>query len=186
MDTFLFGKSASDSPSTPKQSDQTQGQGLDEGFGTDSHTPAEGSTFISMDEGLKQQTSEPPDFEASSSDAEQPPNEPSMYVSPVDSRMEEIGKKAQDLIEKIYENRRVGEDCMSSFQDQLMTKVKDLCRQVNEHMFAVYEENSKLIEEKLQELSEVLQRCSLLNADLQRASQTLVAINKGLYDQPEL
>lgn len=47
-------------------------------------------------------------------------------------------------------------------------------------MFEYYERNSRGMEMKLTELTEVLEHSSQLSMELQGASQTLAAINKGL------
>ncbi|XP_023692017.2 synaptonemal complex central element protein 2 isoform X3 [Paramormyrops kingsleyae] len=101
------------------------------------------------------------------------------------SRIDEMGKKTQDLIEKINESRAVDQEIMNSFQEKLMDKVSEVCQQVQGQMFSTYEENSRLMEDRLRELSEVLDQSSRLSAELQSASLTLVAISKGLQRPPE-
>lgn len=39
------------------------------------------------------------------------------------ARIDEIGKKAQDLIEKINQNRTMDQKLMNSFEEKLMNKV---------------------------------------------------------------
>lgn len=53
-------------------------------------------------------------------------------------------------------------------------------QQMKEHMFAVYEENSNVMQVKLQELSEVLERCTELNKELTEAGQALASLREGL------
>lgn len=64
-------------------------------------------------------------------------------------------------------------------------QVSEVCQQVQGQMFSTYEENSRLMEDRLRELSEVLDQSSQLSAELQSASLTLVAISKGLQRPPE-
>lgn len=59
-----------------------------------------------------------------------------------------------------------------------------MCQQMKEQMFEYYEKHSREMETKLTELSEVLERSSQLSMELQGASQTLAAINKGLQQTP--
>lgn len=59
-----------------------------------------------------------------------------------------------------------------------------MCQQVKEQMFEYYEKQSQGMETKLTELTEVLERSSQLSMELQGASQTLAAINKGLQQTP--
>lgn len=65
-----------------------------------------------------------------------------------------------------------------------MVEVSEMCQQVKEQMFEYYEKHSQEMEMKLTELTEVLERSSQLGMELQRASQTLAAINKGLQQTP--
>ncbi|XP_006631700.2 synaptonemal complex central element protein 2 isoform X2 [Lepisosteus oculatus] len=101
-------------------------------------------------------------------------------MRPVNTKIEEIGKKAQDLIEKLNESRKENDELMNNFQDKIMMKVESLCQQMKDHMCEVYEEDNMLVEEKLQQLSESLQRSRLLNMELHGASQSLRTINKCL------
>lgn len=55
-----------------------------------------------------------------------------------------------------------------------------MCQKVEEQMSRYYEEHSQGMESSLTELTEVLERSSQLSMELQGASQTLSAINKGL------
>ncbi|XP_058230782.1 synaptonemal complex central element protein 2 [Hemibagrus wyckioides] len=100
------------------------------------------------------------------------------------ARIDEIGKKAQDLIEKINQNRTMDQKLMNSFEEKLMNKVSEVCQQMKEQMFEYYEKHSRGIETKLAELTEVLERSSQLGTELQEASQTLAAINKVLQQTP--
>lgn len=58
--------------------------------------------------------------------------------------------------------------------------MSEICQQLKEQMFEYYERNSRGMEMKLTELTEVLEHSSQLSMELQGASQTLAAINKGL------
>ena len=59
-------------------------------------------------------------------------------------------------------------------------QVTEFCQQMKEHMYAVYEDNSCDMQAKLEELSEILERCSHLNDDLLGASQALKGLSQGL------
>lgn len=59
-----------------------------------------------------------------------------------------------------------------------------MCQQVREQMFEYYEKHTREMDTKLTELTEVLERSSQLSLELQGASQTLAAINKGLQQTP--
>ncbi|XP_062874829.1 synaptonemal complex central element protein 2 [Trichomycterus rosablanca] len=104
----------------------------------------------------------------------------SIVSAPVTARIDEIGKKAQDLIERINQSRSMDQKLMNSFEEKLMKKVSEMCQQVKEQMFEYYDKHSQEMETKIGELTEVLERSSQLSMELQEASQTLAAINKGL------
>ncbi|KAK9978152.1 hypothetical protein ABG768_019918 [Culter alburnus] len=106
-------------------------------------------------------------------------------LSPTNERIDEIGKKAQDLIERINERRAMDQHVMNSFEEKLIKKVREMCQQVKEQMFEYYEQHSQGMEASIAELSEVLERCSQLSMELQGASQTLAIINKGLQHSTE-
>ncbi|XP_036379678.1 synaptonemal complex central element protein 2, partial [Megalops cyprinoides] len=108
-----------------------------------------------------------------------------VHLPAISLRINEIGKKAQDLVEKINEHRAMDQEIMNTFQDKLTQKVAEVCQRVKEQMFSSYEGNSRVIESRLVELSAVLERSSQLISELQDASQTLAAINMGLRQLPE-
>ncbi len=64
-------------------------------------------------------------------------------------------------------------------------QVTEMCQHVKEQMFEYYEQHSQGMEASITELSEVLERSSQLSMELQGASQTLAAINKGLQHSTE-
>lgn len=47
----------------------------------------------------------------------------SVVSTPINTRIDEIGKKAQDLIERINQNRAMDQKLMNSFEEKLMKKV---------------------------------------------------------------
>ncbi|TSK87518.1 Synaptonemal complex central element protein 2 [Bagarius yarrelli] len=96
------------------------------------------------------------------------------------ARIDEIGKKTQDLIERINQSRTMDQNLLNSFEEKLMNKVSEMCQLVREQMFEYYEKHSRGMETKLTELTEVLERSNRLSMELQEASQTLAVINKGL------
>ncbi|KAG5279756.1 hypothetical protein AALO_G00081250 [Alosa alosa] len=104
---------------------------------------------------------------------------------PLNKRIDETGKKAQDLIERINHSRAMDQKVIANFEDTLMKKVRETCQELKDHLFNHYEEQSHGMEARLQELSEVLGRSSQLSVELQGASQVLVSINKGLQQTPE-
>ncbi|XP_047434955.1 synaptonemal complex central element protein 2 [Mugil cephalus] len=96
------------------------------------------------------------------------------------SSIDDISRKAQELVEKINHSRTRDQDVMDSFQEKLVEKVTGICQQMKEHMYTVYEENSDEMQVKLQELSEVLESCTKLNHELQEATRALTCLREGL------
>ncbi|KAM6957100.1 synaptonemal complex central element protein 2 [Aplochiton taeniatus] len=103
---------------------------------------------------------------------------------PLCSKIEELGKRAQDLIERINQRRAMDQQIMASFENKLISKVTEVCQQVKEQMFSRYEEQGIGMEASLQELSQVLEHSSQLTTELQGASQTLSFINTNLQKTP--
>ncbi|XP_048847775.1 synaptonemal complex central element protein 2 isoform X1 [Brienomyrus brachyistius] len=182
MDQFFVGKMASNSQSTPKPTDHSAIPESEEQLEPDLGR----SSLLSLDESHEQKSSDDSGISIPGGDADcEFRSENSVYFSTLSLRIDEIGKKTQDLIEKINESRAVDQEIMNSFQEKLMDKVSEVCQQVQGQMFSTYEENSRLMEDRLRELSEVLDQSSQLSAELQSASLTLVAISKGLQRPPE-
>ncbi|KAF4092703.1 hypothetical protein AMELA_G00023930 [Ameiurus melas] len=153
------------------------------GHGLDQDSTGEILSFVTLDESREQQSE---DSGINVSHRSLPMNEvdESVVSTPINTRIDEIGKKAQDLIERINQNRAMDQKLMNSFEEKLMKKVSEMCQQMKEQMFEYYEKHSREMETKLTDLSEVLERSSQLSMELQGASQTLAAINKGLQQTP--
>ncbi|KAM7393744.1 hypothetical protein PAMP_020593 [Pampus punctatissimus] len=96
------------------------------------------------------------------------------------SSIDNVSRRVQELVEKINHSRISDQKVMDSLQEKLMEKVKEICQQMKEHMYTVYEENSNEMQVKLQELSEVLESCTKLNDELLEACQALTSLREGL------
>ncbi|KAA0706116.1 Synaptonemal complex central element protein 2 [Triplophysa tibetana] len=145
-------------------------------------------SFVNLDESIEQH-SEDSGICVSKSSTKSSPDHSSVgdgsILSPTNSRIEDIGKRAQDLIERINERRAMDQHVMNSFEEELTKKVSEMCQQVREQMFDYYEQHSQGIQAIITELSEVLEKSSQLSMELQEASQTLNAINKNLQHVTE-
>ncbi|XP_031683526.1 synaptonemal complex central element protein 2-like isoform X1 [Oncorhynchus kisutch] len=182
MSQLLFGKPAPTFQSTPKLCHHHPSSPKDpeQGHGPEQDIPDETFSFVTLDESHGQQ-SEDSGIDISnisnrhnSTSSERPGEEATTVLSST------IGKKAQDLIERINQSRAMDQEIMTTFENKLMNKVSEVCQQVKEQMFSSYEEHGRGMEANLQELSEVLERCSQLSMELQGASQTLSTINNSL------
>ncbi|XP_076844806.1 synaptonemal complex central element protein 2 isoform X2 [Brachyhypopomus gauderio] len=166
--------------STPKAGHHRVSAKVSEEGGSGDHDISDETlSFVTLDDNHEQQ-SEDSGINVSSCSPKTLPGGDSIVHSPINTRIDDIGKKAQDLIERINQSRAMDQKVMNSFEEKLMQKVSEMCQQVKEQMFEYYDEHSRGMEPKLVELSEVLERCSQLSMELQDASQTLAAINKGL------
>ncbi|KAL7850659.1 hypothetical protein SRHO_G00200080 [Serrasalmus rhombeus] len=165
--------------STPKAPHRAQTKLAQEEHSIDHETTGETLSFVTLDDGHDQQ-SEDSGINVSSRSSPVSLAVDDVVPKPVNSKIDEIGRKAQDLIERINQSRAMDQKVLSSFEEKLMQKVSEMCQQVKEQMFEYYEEHSRGMETKFTELSEVLERSSQLSMELQGASQTLAAINKGL------
>ncbi|XP_029582696.1 synaptonemal complex central element protein 2 isoform X2 [Salmo trutta] len=180
MSQLFFGKPAPTFQSTPKPCHHHPSSPKDpeQGHGPDQDIPDETFSFVTLDESHGQQR-----HDVHNSTSSELPGEESTTV--LSSTIEEIGKKAQDLIERINQSRAMDQEIMTTFENKLMNKVSEVCQQVKEQMFSSYEEHGRGMEANLQELSEVLERSSQLSMELQGASQTLSAINNSLQQTAE-
>ncbi|MCJ8739373.1 hypothetical protein PDJAM_G00046450 [Pangasius djambal] len=172
--------------STPKATHhRVSAKVSEEGHGRsfDHDSTGETLSFVTLDDSHEQQ-SEDSGINVSHRSSPISEVDEGVVFTPSNTRIDEIGKKAQDLIERINQSRAMDQKLMNSFEEKLMKKVSEMCQQVKEQMFEYYEKHSRGMETKLTELSEVLERSSQLSMELQGASQTLAAINKGLQQTP--
>ncbi|KAL3995968.1 hairy and enhancer of split 5 [Sarotherodon galilaeus] len=95
------------------------------------------------------------------------------------SRTDDISRKAQESVEKINQSRISNQKMIDSFQEKLVEKVTDLCMQMKEHMYRVYEENSDKMQVNLQELQEVLESCTKFSHELLEANRALACLREG-------
>ncbi|KAG5279021.1 hypothetical protein AALO_G00105250 [Alosa alosa] len=156
MEDYFFESLPSSLQSSPKSRchNPHQLEDADEGLDTDHETTAEKSALaVGLDDCPDQKIS---------------------------SRIDELEKRVQGVLGQINENRSNDQEMMINFQEKLSSEVSVVCQQMKDHMFSVYEENSQAMEARLTELSQVLQNCSRLLAELQGVSQDLSALNTGL------
>ncbi|XP_034387420.1 synaptonemal complex central element protein 2 [Cyclopterus lumpus] len=99
------------------------------------------------------------------------------------SSIDDISRRAQELVEKINDSRTTDQKVLDSFQEKLVEKVTEMCQQMKDHMYTIYEENSNEMQVKLQELSEVLESCTKLNSELAEASQALASLRGPGHQQ---
>ncbi|XP_037621601.1 synaptonemal complex central element protein 2 [Sebastes umbrosus] len=138
----------------PSTSQSTPKRGHEESQLTEDSDSSRGkSSSVSMTEGQEQHTS---------------------------SSIDDISRRVQELVEKINDSRTGDQKVLDSFQEKSVKKVTEMCQQMKEHMYTVYEENSTEMQVKLQELSEVLESCTKLNSELIEANGALASLRGGL------
>ncbi|XP_074835888.1 synaptonemal complex central element protein 2 [Carettochelys insculpta] len=108
------------------------------------------------------------------------------YFTALDSNIEKLQKGTQQLIEKINENRKKDHTVMSNFRDSLLLKVSSLAEKLEEMMFLIYDRHNKQMQDKLQELSEIMERVSQIQTELKQVCHTVEAAYKDLCLQPEV
>ncbi|XP_028611328.1 synaptonemal complex central element protein 2 isoform X1 [Grammomys surdaster] len=106
--------------------------------------------------------------------------------SSLDSSIETLKKKAQELIENINESRQKDHALMTNFRDSLKMKVSDLTEKLEERMYQVYSHHSKIIQERLQEFTQKMAKISHLEMELKQVCQTVETVYKDLCVQSEV
>lgn len=65
-------------------------------------------------------------------------------------------------------------------------KVSELCHKLEDQLYDIYEQDNKVIQDKMQELSTIMRRNVHVSTELQEACHNVVSLYKGLCMQPEL
>ncbi|XP_055975668.1 synaptonemal complex central element protein 2 [Sorex fumeus] len=108
------------------------------------------------------------------------------YFSSLDSSIESLRKRAQDLIENINESRQKDHSLMSNFRDNLKTKISEMTEKLEEKLYQVYNHHNKIIQEKLQEFTQKMAKISNLEMELKQVCHTMENVYKDLCVQPEV
>ncbi|XP_036278756.1 synaptonemal complex central element protein 2 [Pipistrellus kuhlii] len=110
------------------------------------------------------------------------------YFSSLDSSIEILKKRAQELIESINESRQKDHVLMTNFRDSLKIKISDLTEKLEERLYLLYNHHNKIIQEKLQEFTQKMAKISHLETELKQVCQTVETVYKDFQDlcvQPE-
>ncbi|XP_075854209.1 synaptonemal complex central element protein 2 isoform X1 [Microcebus murinus] len=107
------------------------------------------------------------------------------YFSSLDSSIDTLKKRAQELIENINESRQKDHAFMTNFRDSLKIKVSDLAEKLEERMYQIYNHHNKIIQEKLQQFTQKMAKISHLETELKQVCHTVETVYKDLYVQPE-
>ncbi|XP_030618183.1 synaptonemal complex central element protein 2 isoform X3 [Delphinapterus leucas] len=107
------------------------------------------------------------------------------YFSSLDSSIDILKKRAQELIENINESRQKDHALMTNFRDSLRIKVSDLTEKLEERMYQIYNHHNKIIQEKLQEFTQKMAKISHLETELKEVCHSVETMYKDLCSQPE-
>uniref|UniRef100_I3MC63 Synaptonemal complex central element protein 2 n=4 Tax=Marmotini TaxID=337730 RepID=I3MC63_ICTTR len=111
---------------------------------------------------------------------------PVPYFSSLESSIDILKKRAQELIENINESRQKDHALMTNFRDSLKIKVTDLTEKLEERMYQVYNHHSRIIQERLQEFTQKMAKISNLETELKEVCHTVESVYKDLCVQPEV
>nr|XP_013006440.1 synaptonemal complex central element protein 2 [Cavia porcellus] len=109
-----------------------------------------------------------------------------LYLSSLDSSIDILKKRAQDLIENINENRQKDHALMTNFRDSLKMKVSDLTEKLEDRMYQAYSQHSKVIQDRLQEFTLKMTQISHLETELKQACRTVETVYRDLCVPPEV
>ncbi|XP_075381924.1 synaptonemal complex central element protein 2 [Mycteria americana] len=109
----------------------------------------------------------------------------SRYFASLDASVGGLQQRAQQLIDRVNDSRKEDHTVMSSFRESLLLKVSGLAEQLEERLFHLYGLHNELIQERLQELAEVMERVGQAEAELRQVCRTVEAAYRDLCLQPE-
>uniref|UniRef100_A0A6I8PPP9 Synaptonemal complex central element protein 2 n=1 Tax=Xenopus tropicalis TaxID=8364 RepID=A0A6I8PPP9_XENTR len=109
----------------------------------------------------------------------------SNYFSALDATVEDLKNRAQILIDKINEGRNKDQALMKNFNESLAKKVAELSKILEARMYCMYDEHNKLLQERLQELPEIMDRIGELQSELKQVCQTVVTVYQDICVHPD-
>uniref|UniRef100_A0A8C3JQW1 Synaptonemal complex central element protein 2 n=1 Tax=Calidris pygmaea TaxID=425635 RepID=A0A8C3JQW1_9CHAR len=113
------------------------------------------------------------------------PGPASRYFASLDASVGALQQRAQQLIDKVNDSRKEDHTVMSGFRESLLLKVSGLAEQLEERLFHLYGLHNELIQERLQELAEVMERVGQAEDELRQVCRTVEAAYRDLCLQPE-
>uniref|UniRef100_A0A8C5LP08 Uncharacterized protein n=1 Tax=Leptobrachium leishanense TaxID=445787 RepID=A0A8C5LP08_9ANUR len=93
---------------------------------------------------------------ASSSGSEGKPS--SKHGAALETTLQSLQNRAQGLIDKINEERAKDQELMKSFNESLSMKVSEISQRLEDRMYNLYNQHNQLLQERMQELPEVIER----------------------------
>ncbi|XP_014747760.1 PREDICTED: synaptonemal complex central element protein 2 [Sturnus vulgaris] len=109
----------------------------------------------------------------------------SLYFASLDATMEGLQRRARDICSRLAESRQEDQTVLSGFRESFLLKVSELTEQLEEQLFHSYGFHNKLIQQRLQELDEVMERVEEVQAELRCICCAVEAAYQDLCLQPE-
>ncbi|XP_075581362.1 synaptonemal complex central element protein 2 [Pelecanus crispus] len=109
----------------------------------------------------------------------------SQYFASLDASVGSLQQRTQQLINSVNDSRNEDHTVMSGFRESLLLKVSGLAEQLEERLFHLYGLHNELMQERLQELTEVMARVGQAKEELQQVFHTMEAAYRDLCLQPE-
>ncbi|XP_077326437.1 synaptonemal complex central element protein 2 [Lithobates pipiens] len=110
----------------------------------------------------------------------------SQSFAELEANVEALQLRAQSLIDKINKKRNKDQTLLEDFKKSLTMKVEVLCQALEEKMHQRFEQNNMLLQAKMQELTDVMQRINHLQEELRQVCNTLTTVYEDLGLQPEM
>ncbi|OCT90446.1 synaptonemal complex central element protein 2 [Xenopus laevis] len=108
------------------------------------------------------------------------------YFSALDATVEDLQNRAQILIDKINEGRNKDQALMKNFHESLAKKVAELSQCLEARIYHMYDEHNKLLQERLQELPEIMDRIGELQSELKEVCHTVATVYQDLCVPPDV
>ncbi|KAL5022113.1 hypothetical protein ScPMuIL_001268 [Solemya velum] len=99
---------------------------------------------------------------------------------PGDLSREDIANSAQQLIDDLNTKRKRDTQLMDDYKKALEIQVQKCCSVVEQRLFHVYEEQGKMVQDKLQTLFAGLDRISKVEGELTQFKQALQMLYRDL------
>uniref|UniRef100_A0A8C5LTZ4 Synaptonemal complex central element protein 2 n=1 Tax=Leptobrachium leishanense TaxID=445787 RepID=A0A8C5LTZ4_9ANUR len=120
---------------------------------------------------------------ASSSGSEGKPS--SKHGAALETTLQSLQNRAQGLIDKINEERAKDQELMKSFNESLSMKVSEISQRLEDRMYNLYNQHNQLLQERMQELPEVIERIEVTHSELQAVCETIFNLYRKLSVHPE-
>ncbi|XP_014117849.1 PREDICTED: synaptonemal complex central element protein 2 [Pseudopodoces humilis] len=109
----------------------------------------------------------------------------SVFFASLEAGVGRLQQRAQDLCNRVNDNRKEDQMLLSSLRETLLLKVSELAEQLEERLFHNYGYHNELIQERLRALTEVMESMEEIQAELRNICRTVEEVYRDLCLQPE-